>query len=217
MRLRLLLIVFGALLVVATFTFPYWQPLLEQEAPVQEIAFPGLALGLQDDFLSLPPEQQRAYLALQAAEPAKALAMVQAVLGPRAAAPEEDEEMPEMNAPVTAATGSFGTIDAIRWGRGSVTIFQQVSAPLMMRFEGFSMPNAPDARVILSPAAEPETPEAMREGELHVEVGLLKGSIGNQNYTLPSNVDLSTVRSVVIYSQELDLIYTYAPLFVRAQ
>ncbi len=215
MRLRLLLMVVGAILVVATYTFPLWQPIVQQEASVQEIAFPGLALDLQDDFLSLAPEQQRAYITLRETDPVRALGMVNAALQPRRLAPEDDDEMPEMNAPITAATGTFLTLDPIRTARGTATIFQQADNTLLMRFEDFAMTNAPDVRVFLSPASEPQTPEEMRANETAVEVEPLRGSVGNQNYTLPNNVDLSLVRSVVIYSAELDLIYTYAPLFVR--
>lgn len=207
--------VIGALLVIATYTFPLWQPLVQQEAAVQEIAFIGLALDLQDDFLSLPPEQQRAYLNLRQDQPEIALAMVSAALQPRRQAPEDDEEMPEMNAPITAATGTFLTLDPIRFARGTATIFQQADNTLLMRFEDFSMPNTLDARVYLSPASEPQTPDEMFANETAVEVGELRGSMGNQNYTLPNTVDLALVRSVVIYSPQLDLIYTVAPLFVR--
>lgn len=215
MRLRLFVLFIGAILVVATYTFPFWQPLVQQEAAVQEIAFPGLALDLQDDFLSLPPEQQRAYLNLRQTEPEQALAMLVAALQPRRAAPEDDQEMPELNAPITAATGTFLTLDAIRSARGTATIFQQADNTLLMRFEDFAMPNAPDARVYLSPASEPATSEEMLAEDTAVEVGELRGAIGNQNYELPTSVDLTLVRSVVIYSPQLDLIYTYAPLFVR--
>lgn len=215
MRLRLFSMLVGAILVVATFTFPLWQPLVRQEAIIQEIAFPGLAMELQDDFLSLPPEQQRAYLTLRSTEPDQALAMLNEALQPRRLAPEDDDEMPEMNAPITAATGTFLTLDPIRSARGTATIFQQADNTLLLRFEAFAMPNAPDARVILSPASEPQTVEDMRANDTAVEVGALRGSVGNQNYILPESVDLALVRSVVIYSAQLDLIYTYAPLFVR--
>jgi hypothetical protein len=215
MRLRLLSMLVGAILVIATFTFPLWQPLVRQEAAVQEIAFPGLALDLQDDFLSLPPEQQRAYLDLRDSEPGRALAMVSAALQPRRLAPEDDQDMPEMVAPITAATGTFLTLDPIRSARGTATIFQQADGSLLMRFEDFAMPNAPDARVILSPASEPQTSEEMHADDTAVEIGELRGSVGNQNYPLPNTVDLALVRSVVIYSAQLDVIYTYAPLFVR--
>ena len=48
-----------------------------------------------------------------------------------------------------------------------------------------------------------------------VEVEPLKATVGSQNYDLPDNLDLTLYHSVVIYSPSLDLIYTYAPLFVR--
>ncbi|HVU12995.1 MAG TPA: hypothetical protein VHD90_17070, partial [Phototrophicaceae bacterium] len=75
----------GAVLVVATFTFPVWQPVLQNRGAAPVAAFPGLAAQLQKNFLSLPQEQQRAFLAYDQQAPDKALAMLIAALGPRVA------------------------------------------------------------------------------------------------------------------------------------
>lgn len=205
----------GAALVVATFTFPLWQPILENRAAAPVEAFPGLAANLQDDFLSLPQEQQRAYLDFDQADHSRALAMVVAALAPRSQLPEDDQAMPEMVSPVTVASGTFQPINAVRWGQGTVTIYENASGGLMMRFEGYSMLGGPDLRVYLSPAEAPNAFASMTvAGVEPVDVGALKASDGSQNYELP-DVDLALYRSVVVYSTSLDLIYTYAPLFVR--
>jgi hypothetical protein len=206
----------GAALVVATFTFPVWQPIFENRAAAPVEAFPGLAADLQDDFLSLPQEQQRAYLDFDQQDHAKALAMVTAALPPRVALPEEDRAMPELNAPATVASGTFQSINAVRWAQGIVTIYQDASNALTMRFEGFSMLSGPELHVYLSAADAPTAFTNMTvAGVAPVDVGLLKAPVDSQNYILPSDVDLAQFRSVVIYSQSLDLIYSYAPLFVR--
>jgi hypothetical protein len=216
MRLRLFLMLLGAALVVATFTFPLWQPILENRAAARVEAFPGLAADLQDDFLSLPQEQQLAYLAFDQTDHARALAMVVAALAPRNTLPDEDQAMPEMIAPVTVASGSFQPINAVRWGQGTVTIYRDASSALMMRFEGYSMPGGPNLHVYLSAADAPTSFADMTvAGVAPVDVGALKASDGSQNYELPDSVDLALFRSVVVYSTSLDLIYTYAPLFVR--
>ncbi len=217
MRLRITLMLLGAVLVVAVFTFPQWQPILENRDPAQAEAFPGLPAEWQTAFLSLPQEQQNAYLAFNTLDHNKAMAMVVAALSPRVPPPTEDQMMPELNTPVTVGSGTFGKIDAVRWGQGTINIYRDASDALTLRLEGFSMQNGPtDLRLYLSAADAPQTFAAMKPGDLDpLEIGVLKTSYGNQNYTLPSDANLPAYRSVVIYSPSLDLVYTYAPLFVR--
>lgn len=215
MRLRVLWMFLGALLVVATFTFPLWLPIVENRAAVPEEAFPGLAAQLQDDFLSLPQEQQRAYLTFAAQDPAKALEMVTAALSPRTSLSDGEKEMPALDSPTTVASGTFQRIDPVRWALGTLNIFQDANNSLTMRFEDFSMYNAPNARVFLSAAETPQTFAEMTVGDIApVDIAPLRATDGSQNYPLPT-VDLAQFRSVVIYSPSLDLVYTYAPLFVR--
>lgn len=216
MRLRVFLILIGALLVVATFTFPYWQPLFQGKTEEVQILFPGLPLNQQSDFARLPQEQQRAYLALVETNPDAALRMVTSALQPRAALPEDDTKMPDMNAPVPVAAGRFETIDPIRWGQGRVTIFLDLDNLYLLRFEDFTTLNGPDLRVYLSAAETPKTKDEMQAGSTEaLEVSPLLNSFGDQNYPLPNDFNLSPYRSVVIYSAALEMVYTYAPLSIR--
>lgn len=215
MRLRVLWMLLGAVLVVATFTFPMWQPIVDNRPVAPDEAFPGLDLQLQDDFQNLPQEQQRAYLAFQEQDAQKALAMVSAALLPRTELPEEDSAMPELTSPVTVASGTFQQISPIRGAQGTVNIYRDAANVLTMRFEGFSMVNGPNLRVILSATEAPgESADLTANGIDPIDAGALLATNGGQNYTLPS-LDLTEYRSVVIMSETLDLIYTYAPLFVR--
>lgn len=165
--------------------------------------------------MSLPQEQQREYLAFAEEDASKALAMVTAALTPSNPLDEEQQAMPELNAPVTVASGTFQRINAIRWGQGTVNIYRDAANALTMRLEDFRTLNGPNLRVYLSAADAPRTMEEMMAGSLEaVDVGALLAVTGSQNYTLPA-VDLVQFRSVVIFSQSLELVYTYAPLFVR--
>ena len=215
MRLRVLWMFLGALLVAATFTFPLWLPIVENRGAAPVEAFPGLAVQLQDDFLSLPQEQQRAYLAFAEQDTARALAMVTAALSPRTELSEEEQAMPALDSPTTVASGTFQRIDAIRWAQGTVNIYQDANNTLTMRLEDFSMLPAPDLRLFFSAAETPQTSEEMTMADVEpVDIAPLRATNGSQNYPLP-DVDLTQFRSVVIYSPSLDLVYTYAPLFVR--
>jgi hypothetical protein len=206
----------GAVLVVATFTFPLWQPILENRGTVAAEAFPGLDPRLQSSFLTFPQEQQRAFLALAQTDPAKALAMVTAALAPRLLVPTEQQAMPDLNAPFTVASGTFQQINAIQYGQGTVNIYQDATNALTMRFEGFSILNGPDLHIYLTAADAPKISADMSANGIDkLDLGALISSYGNQTYPLSDISDLTQYHSIVIYSSSLDLIYTYAPLFVR--
>lgn len=218
MRLRWFAITLGALLVVLTYTFPLWGPLIQEQAPDAEAELlPGLPPDLRSTFAILPADQQAAYLAVAAQDPHKAISMVAAALSPGIAAPEREQDMPEMDSPTVIASGSFSRVDAVRWGQGDVTIYQQADNSRLMRFENFSVANGPELRVYLSVSPEPETAADMQpdEEQTPTEIGILKGTTGNQNYELSALIDLQAYGSVVIYSPALDMIYSVAPLFMR--
>ena len=46
----------------------------------------------------------------------------------------------------------------------------------------------------------------------HVDPAKLKGNIGNQNYVVPADADISTFQSVVIYCKPFRVIFCVAPL-----
>ncbi len=142
--------------------------------------------------------------------------MVTAALSPRSPLPDDDQAMPEMNSPVTVGSGTFQQIDAVRRAQGTVNIYQEADNTMRMRFEDFNMPNGPDLNVYLSAAQQPTTFAEMTVADLEpLEIDPLKTNVGNQNYDLPTGIDLQQYHSVVIYSPSLDLVYSNAPLFLR--
>lgn len=116
--------------------------------------------------------------------------------------------------------GTFSDIDIIRTASGEVGIYEIIfpnepsQAWRFLSFdEEFRVISAADLRVYLSPQANPDAdnPEIVLEDN-PLEVALLKGNIGNQNFELDGNLDLSQYRSVVIYSEEYDIIVATAPI-----
>jgi hypothetical protein len=215
MRFRLLLILIGALLVAATWTFPLWQPLLPTGNSAPGDSFPGLAAELQPLFAALPPERQAAYRALSDTEPEEALAMLTAALTPAEAAPASEFQLPELVGSVIVAVGAFGEIDPIRSAAGDVTVYQDANGAWLLRFENFSVINGPDLHVLLSLTPNPRTPEAVRAGGLDLDLGALKGVTGNQHYPISADEELRQYRSVVLFSVTLDEVYSSAQLFIR--
>ena len=126
-----------------------------------------------------------------------------------------DEEMPEPmaspTAPVQVKVGSFTDADRFHKGSGSATIYRGADGALLLRFEDFNVTNGPALHVILSPH-----PNARNSEEVHlkgyVDLGDLKGNVGNQNYPLPSDLDVSTIGSVIIYCEPFSVVFSVAPL-----
>lgn len=216
MRLRIFFILIGGLLVVATYTYPMWQPhLSEIELIAPSDAFPGLAADLQESFVRLPPDQQRAYndLASEGAEEQlKAVQMVTAALQPGIPAPEADLELPPLNSPQQAAVAAFTRLDPIRWAQGRATVYLAADERKILRFENFTALNGGDLRVILSANRLPATTEEMRQQGIDFDAGVLRGTYGTQNYELPVELDLRQYASIVLYSPSLDMIYSVATL-----
>jgi hypothetical protein len=126
------------------------------------------------------------------------------------AVPEADQAMPEMTDPVIVSSGSFIRIDAIHGAEGTATIYQLPDGARVLRFEDFHSTNGPDLHVILSADPDPRTHDAL--GENYLELGRLKGNVGNQNYDIPTEVDLSLYQSVVIYCVPFQVVFSTATL-----
>ncbi len=45
-----------------------------------------------------------------------------------------------------------------------------------------------------------------------IDLGSLKGNVGDQNYEIPADVDLSEYQSIVIYCQPFHVVFSIATL-----
>ena len=75
----------------------------------------------------------------------------------------------------------------------------------------FSTDSAPDLRIWLSEASNPRSKGAVR-GAKHVDLGALKSSRGEQIYRIPAGVNLSEVRSAVIWCRAFGVFFGAASL-----
>lgn len=119
-----------------------------------------------------------------------------------------DEEMPEMEEglePVVLKEGNFGDSDFIHKGTGKAKVIEYPDGSRILRFEDFEVTNGPDLFVYLSDSENPK--ENLGS---YVDLGVLKGNIGNQNYELPEN--LEDFKSVVIWCKEFGVLFPYAVL-----
>ena len=204
-RFRFLLIALVGAVAMAVWTFPAWRGVFRDRS--LDGAFPGLELELQDDFLDLPTDQRQQLLEMYERSPEKALGMVRVAIGTADLAPETEQDMSGLTSARVLARGNFTTIDALYWGEGTVTIYE-LPGQRILRFEEFSSARGGDVRVYLS--RDPQPRNALEVGSDFLNLGRLKGNLGNQNYILPPDQDLSVYRSVVVYCKQFETVITSA-------
>lgn len=95
--------------------------------------------------------------------------------------------------------------------QGSATIYQLGDGTRILRFTNFRTSNGPDVHVYMV-AADDAKDVATVEKAGFVDLGVLKGNIGNQNYTLTSNLDLAKYRAVSIWCKRFSVNFGAAPL-----
>ena len=113
--------------------------------------------------------------------------------------------------PVLLASGQFGAVDGLHKGQGNARVYRLSGGQRVLRLEEFKVTNGPDLYVYLSGHAAPRNSSQLHDGGA-LEVGRLKGNIGNQNYALPADVDLSKFKSVVIYCKRFSVVFSTAEL-----
>ena len=121
-------------------------------------------------------------------------------------------EAAEEEAPaVQVKTGEFKDADAFHRGSGQAIVYEGPDGSHLLRLENLDVTNGPRLHVYLSGHADPGDPEAVRV-QGYYDLGRLKGNRGNQNYPLPSDVDITAYNSVVIYCQPFHVVFSVAPL-----
>lgn len=112
--------------------------------------------------------------------------------------------------PAVIARGSFVDSDLIHTGEGDAIILSYPDGTTYVRFENFSVVNGPDVHVYLSPTTVPgRSLESLGD---YIDLGLLKGNKGDQNYQLPA--DFTDYGSVVLWCEEFGVLFPYATLTV---
>jgi hypothetical protein len=116
-------------------------------------------------------------------------------------------EAARLGTPVAVTSGEFSSLDHPTSGTALLVV--QPDGSRLVRFEGLRTDNGPDLRVVLSTAD-------IGAGDYSslIELGRLKGNIGDQNYDVPADVDLSTVRSVVVWCERFTSAFGEAPLTI---
>lgn len=114
--------------------------------------------------------------------------------------------------PVRLKVGQFQDIDAFHKGSGDAVIYRGPDGSHLLRLENFEATNRPDLHVILSLWEGPQGIGGHLKTEGYVDLGKLKGNIGNQNYEIPPEVDVQIHNTVTIYCAPFHVIFSVAAL-----
>ena len=125
--------------------------------------------------------------------------------------PMTEPMMDTMKEAQAVKTGQFMGADSFHKGEGTATVYRLADGSGVLRMEDFKGTNGPDLRVILTPHPDPGSRDDVHQ-DGYIELGKLKGNIGNQNYDIPAETDLDTVGAVVIYCKPFRVIFSTAPL-----
>jgi len=107
------------------------------------------------------------------------------------------------------AQGDF--YDVAHAGHGRATVYELADGMRVLRFEDFEVLNGPDLKVWLVPI-DPVPNTIGSEIDGYLDLGPLKGNIGDQNYDLPAGLLLQDYRSVVVWCQPFRVPFSAAAL-----
>ncbi|MCG8353736.1 MAG: DM13 domain-containing protein [Chloroflexales bacterium] len=111
--------------------------------------------------------------------------------------------------PIALRQGQFQDADSFHQGSGTATIYELPDQSRLLRFESFNVTNGPDLHVLLATNPTPTSRDDLGE---YLDLGSIKGNVGNQNYTIPTDADLTQYNSVVIYCMPFHVVFSTAAL-----
>ncbi len=142
----------------------------------------------------------------------KRMSMKDEIMDAAASAPDASvgESMPAAAAAVLAQ-GEFVDADAVHKGSGNATLYQLPDGSHVIRFEEFRSTNGPALVVYLAKHANPKNAADVTDNGF-VNLGKLKGNVGNQNYSIPAGTAIDDFNSVVIWCELFDVLFSPAAL-----
>lgn len=124
---------------------------------------------------------------------------------------EVAEEISAADTAKILTTGTFTDADGSHKGRGVATIYEGSDGRKTLRLSDFEVTNGPDLKVWLVAKSGITSASDVTGSKWH-SLGRLKGNIGDQNYDIPSDVDLSKYQSVVIWCEQFSVLFSPATL-----
>jgi len=94
---------------------------------------------------------------------------------------------------------------------GSATIYRVGDGSRILRFSNFKTSNGPDVHVYMVAADDAKDSQSVQRAGF-IDLGTIKGNIGDQNYRLGPDVDLSKYRAVSVWCKRFSVNFGTAPL-----
>ena len=123
-----------------------------------------------------------------------------------------NEAMPASATSASETVVASGTFHSVAHEtKGNASVYQLGDGRRILRFTNFETSNGPDVHVYLVQASDATDSDTVKKAGFR-EISPLKGNVGDQNYELPSDVDLNKYRAVSIWCQRFGVNFATAPL-----
>jgi hypothetical protein len=122
------------------------------------------------------------------------------------------EELPRTedgSAPKTLALGIFHGV--MHPTEGTATVYSLGHGNRILRFTGFRTTNGPNVHVYMLAASDAKDNASARNASF-IDLGSIKGNVGDQNYSLGPEADLSRYRTVLLWCKRFSVNFGAAPL-----
>jgi len=116
---------------------------------------------------------------------------------------------PEPAGPVVISSGAFHPVD--HQGSGRAVVYRLEDGSHVLRLEDLNVENGPDLYVYAIAASDAYDEAAALEAGF-VNLGRLKGNVGNQTYELPAEYDPEVHRAISVWCQRFTSNFATAPL-----
>jgi hypothetical protein len=123
-----------------------------------------------------------------------------------------DERMPITqggSSPQPLVSGQFYSI--LHPTAGNATIYQMGDGTRVLRFTGFSTSNGPDVHVYMVASDDAKDVATVQQAGF-VDLGVIKGNVGDQNYPLGGDLNLAKYRAVSIWCKRFSVNFGAAAL-----
>lgn len=188
-----------AIVIVAALAWVLLSPLFIDE--MVDEAFPGVPTPAA---LAAMSDAQKAAIADDVMAAARGM--------PAKVMDEGMDDMPAVPAgPELLRRGQFRDADAIHKGSGEAKLFRLRVRDHVLRLENLDVTNGPDLRVYLVKHPDPASSGDVKDSDF-VDLGPLKGNIGNQNYAVPPGTDIAQFGSAVVWCRAFGVLFSAAPL-----
>jgi hypothetical protein len=123
-----------------------------------------------------------------------------------------NESMPTITANTQQSVLASGTFHRVAHKTsGNANVYQLAGGRRILRFTNFETSNGPDVRIYLIAANDASDNATVTKTGFR-ELSPLKGNIGDQNYDIPSDVDLAKYHAVTIWCKRFSVNFATAPL-----